>query len=132
MSTIEQRLAAPLDASGRAARTSWAPLIVTAVLTTLLLGVSGFLFGTVQGDIPWPATPAEETVYYTARGLGWGAAAVAFAGAITVAVFPPSLTRGVRWFWGVVTLIGSGFLGAIAFFTAYAFAQANYLFAFTS
>ena len=78
------------------------------------------------------AMASFSSVVDTARGLGWGAAAVPFAGAIAVAVFPPSVTRGVRWFWVVVTLIGSGLLGAIAFFSAYAFAQANYLFAFTS
>lgn len=122
----------PFTTSQRTARTSWLPLIVTGVLTTLLLGASGFLFGTVQGDIPWPATQAEETVYYTARGLEWAGLAVPFVGAITVAFFPPTRTRGSRWIWTLVTLIGSGFLGALVFFTAYAFGEANYLFAFTS
>lgn len=132
MTTMEQRREAPHGGAQQTSRSSWVPLIATAALTIILLGVSGFLFGTMQGDIPWPATRAEESVYYTARGLEWGALAVPFLGAITVAVVPPTRTHGGRWLWAFVTLIGSGILGAVAFFSAYFFAQANYLFAFTS
>ena len=52
------------DSSG-----SWVALIAVGLLMTVLAAASGFLFGTMQGDIPWPATPAEETIYYTAQAL---------------------------------------------------------------
>lgn len=132
MTTMERQRETPHGGAQRTPRSSWVPLIASAVLTTILLGVSGFLFGTMQGDIPWPATRAEETVYYTARGLEWAALAIPFLGAIAVAVVRPTRTGGSRWLWALVTLIGSGILGAVAFFSAYFFAQANYLFALTS
>ena len=133
MSTMEGRKPVPVaDAARGTARTPWLVVTAIAALTALLLAASGFLFGTVEGDIPWPATQADETVYYTARGLEWGAIAVAMVGAIAVAVFTWWRAHANGWLPFVVTLVASAVLGGVAFFTAYAFGHANYLFAFTS
>ncbi|MCT9820809.1 hypothetical protein N3K63_10990 [Microbacterium sp. W1N] len=132
MGTLAEQTTSVLDAAPRTARISWRPLVVTAALVVLLFGASGFLFGTVQGDIPWPATQAEETVYRTASGLEWGGFAVAFMGATAVAIWPPRRAGGARWLWALVALVGSAILGGVVFVSAFGFAQANYLFAFTS
>lgn len=111
----------------------WGPMAVTVTVTTLLFVASGFLFGTVQGDIPWPATPSEEAIYYTARYLSWGGVALAFVGAIAVTVISKvrSMTRRLGWEWGFLTFVICGLLGAIAFFSAYTIGQEHYLAAFT-
>lgn len=133
MSTVTEREPAPaLDAAPGAVRGSWVAVAAIFVGTALLCAVSGFLFGTVQGDIPWPATQAEETVYYTARGLNWGAIAFAVVGTFAIAVFPWRRAPADRWLLAAVTLVGSAFLGMIVFFIVYAIGQENFLFAFTS
>lgn len=115
------------DSSG-----SWVAFIAVGLLMTVLAAASGFLFGTMQGDIPWPATPAEETIYYTAQALEWAAIPVPLLGAIAVACFPPPRVRGSRWLWTTVALVGSAILGLVVFFVAFGIAQENYLSLFTS
>lgn len=133
MSTVTARDQALIeDVTPDTARRPWIAVTAVIVVTTVLCAVSGFLFGTVQGDIPWPATQAEETVYYTARGLNWGAIAFAVVGTLAVAVIPWRPAPADRWLVAAVTLVGSGFLGMIVFFIAYAIGQENFLFAFTS
>lgn len=109
----------------------WALMAVTVVVTTLMFVASGFLFGTVQGDIPWPATPSEETVYYTARYLSWGGVALAFICAVAVGVTSKVRSMTLGWGWGFLTFLICGLLGAIAFFSALAIGQEHYLFVFT-
>lgn len=116
----------------RPARTSWAPLIVTAALTVVLLGASGFLSGTLQGDMPWPATPAEQTVYDTGRALMWGGVTAIVVGTIAATALPPTRAGGGRWLWGMVTLVGSIFLGGVVFLSVFGLAQTNYAFVLTS
>lgn len=111
----------------------WLSMAATVTLSALLLAVSGFLFGTVEGDIPWPATPSEETVYYSARYLSWGGVALAFVGAVAVAVISKArlMTLRLGWGWAGLTFVACGLLGGIAFFSAYGIGHEHFLFAFT-
>lgn len=132
MNAVAEREPASVDDAPGELGGSWVALIATGVVVTLLVAVSGFLFGTMQGDIPWPATPTEEAVYNTASVLQWAAIPVPLIGAIVVALCPPPQVRGSRWLWTTVTLVGSAILGLVVFFMAFGIAQENYLFLFTS
>lgn len=114
-------------------RGPWLSMAVTVALSALLLAAGGFLLGTVEGDIPWPATPAEEAVYYSGRYLAWGAVALALVGSVAVAVISKvrSMTEGLGWGWGVLTFAASAVVGGVAFFSAFAVAHEHYLFAFS-
>lgn len=133
MSSVQdQPLTAESAARGRV-RGPWLSIVATVAVSALLLAVGGFLLGTVQGDIPWPATPGEEAVYYTGRYLAWAGVALALFGAVAVAITSKGRWRTKRlgWGWGVLTLATSAAVGGAAFISAFAVAQEYYLFAFS-
>ena len=109
-------------------------MFLTLTMSLLLLAASGFLNGTMEGDIPWPATPAEEAVYYSARYLAWGGVALALVGGVVVAFISKrrSLTAGLGWGWGILTFVTCGLMGAVVFFSAYALGNEHFLYAFSA
>ncbi|NYF16513.1 hypothetical protein HDC37_001338 [Microbacterium sp. AK009] len=100
-------------------------------MSALLLAFGGFLLGTVQGDMPWPATPAEEAVYYSGGYLAWGAVVFALVGAVAVAIISKMRSTTKRLGWGALTFATTAVVGGAAFFSAFAVAQEHYLFAFS-
>lgn len=89
-----------------------------ALIAALASGSSGYLSGTMNGDIPWPATEVETGVYNTARILSIVAAvAVVLAIAFWAISRSPRSNNGGRiWLASAVILVASLAL----FFTGYA------------
>lgn len=122
------------SASGQAPRIArrlraWA--WVLGPVTLVLLAASGFLNGTVEWDIPWPATDAEEAVYYTARDLLWaGWAGIALTG-VAAGLSRPDLTAALRVGVGVAACVGMSVLGLTVLMAASEIGRECFLFALT-
>lgn len=117
--------------SPRVTRSAWAIIALTLFVPVSLLAIGGFLMGTVEGDIPWPSTPQEASVYYTARDLSWTAVALAILGAVAVAVVSRRQPIGFRVTWAAFAFGATAVLGGIVFFGAYALGNGQYLSVFT-
>jgi len=111
----------------------WLPMASTLTLALLLLAASGFLNGTMQGDLPWAATRAEDAIYDSARYLGWGGVAIALVGGVAVAFISKRRSvTGLGWGWGIVTFVMCGFVGAVVFFLAYAVGDEHFPYVFSA
>ena len=95
-------------------------LAVLSVLAPLvMLTISGFLLGPLDGDLPYPPTPQEEIAYNAGKWIAWAAIAAAVAGAILVSIASHKRRMSAGAGWGVVTLAATGALGVMVFFVAF-------------
>ena len=122
------------SASGQAPRIARRRRAWTWVLgsvTLVLLAASGFLNGTVEWYIPWPATDAEEAVYYTARDLLWsGWAGIALTG-VAAGLSRPDLTTALRIGVAIGACVGISVLGLTILVAASEVGREHFLFALT-
>lgn len=85
-------------------------------LALILLGASGAFFGPMDGDIPWPATAAEQRQFDTARALQSSGVCAVVAASLLIGL----AVRVGRALWAVVSLFVFGLAGLGVFFAAFA------------
>ena len=112
-------------------RVPWSGIVAAVVMPVPFFLVSGFFFGTIEGDIPWPATGRDELIYTTSDAFLWVGVAIGLVSLVFCATFPRRIPLRFRLAnVGIATVLFA--LAACAtFFGAYAFGHENFLFAFT-
>lgn len=85
-------------------------------MALMLLAASGALFGPMDGDIPWPATAAEQRQFDTARVLQWSGVCAVVAASLLIGL----AVRVGHTLWAVVSLFIFGLAGLGVFFAAFA------------
>lgn len=111
---------------------SWLPFLILGALSLLLLAAAGFINGTIEWDVPWPATTREIEVFNLGRYLLWGGIAALLLAVATAFLPFRSSSRGARVAKGVLLSLAFVVLALTALVTCSSFAHSNYLHVFTS
>lgn len=93
--------------------------VATGLVTTVLVGFGGYLLGTVDGDVPWPATAEESGTYNAGRTLVYVAVGAALAGA-TALILLAKHGRYRPLPWALVTVAVTALVALAVFAGSYA------------
>ncbi len=88
----------------------------TLAAALALLAASGATFGPMDGDIPWPATAAEQSQFDAARALQWTGFGLVVATSLLIGL----AVRVGRVTWAVLSIFVFGLAGLGIFFVAFA------------
>lgn len=125
----------PPDTGGRRSphiasqRRIWTWVLV--VVTLAQLAISGFLNGTIEWDVPWPATEAEQTVFDAARYLLWSGWVGIAATGIFAGLSRTDLTAPKRVGFGLAAATMTSVVGLLVVVSAYHVGREYFLFALT-
>lgn len=89
------------------------PFFVFAILAAVTSATAGYLNGTVDGDIPWPATVSEATFYSAAAWVTVIAGVLAVFAAIFASLSGrrrPAILRFVLWVFASLAIALALFL----------------------